>query len=400
MEIYGDVKNYDWGKLGEESFVAKIAACHDRRFVLDPSKPYAELWMGDHSSGPSVVKATGEPLGATSGTKLSFLFKVLSIRKALSIQVHPNKVEAEKLHASFPDTYKDPNHKPELAIALTEFKAMCGFRPYEEIYTNLKSWPEIEVLLGADKLQMLKSGGEDALKDAYSTLMHSPPEDLKLCTTKMLAQIQAKTSRSDLEQLFLKLHEDFPNDVGLLSIFFLNILDLKPGQAIYLGANVPHAYLAGDCIECMACSDNVVRAGLTPKFKDVDTLLRLLDYSGSRAEDKIFHPVVADAQKRPHTRMFIPPVSDFSVAEIKIPKGVTGYELRNARGGCIVLVCAGKCAIESSSTGFRAELDFGSILFLPESEGDKFVLTIGESDGDFVAYQAMTNDFCIGGAKD
>lgn len=126
MEILGDVKNYDWGKLGQESEVVKLAQLNDDSFVVDDEKPYSELWMGDHVSGPSKLKATGESLfdfiqkdtKANIGgqPKLPFLLKVLSIRKALSIQVHPNKAEAEKLHALYPDVYKDSNHKPEVSI--------------------------------------------------------------------------------------------------------------------------------------------------------------------------------------------------------------------------------------------------------------------------------------------
>lgn len=124
MEIVGDIKNYDWGKLGSESEVSKLATLNDDKFVVDDEKPYSELWMGDHVSGPSKLKATRESLadfiqkdrtGIIGGQeKLPFLFKVLSIRKALSIQVHPNKEEAERLHAAHPDIYKDPNHKPEV----------------------------------------------------------------------------------------------------------------------------------------------------------------------------------------------------------------------------------------------------------------------------------------------
>lgn len=125
MEIVGDVKNYDWGKLGSDSEVSKLAKLNDEKFVIDEKQPYSELWMGDHVSGPSKVKSCGESLaefiqkdkaGNIGGQeKLPFLFKVLSIRKALSIQVHPNKAEAERLHAEFPDIYKDPNHKPEVS---------------------------------------------------------------------------------------------------------------------------------------------------------------------------------------------------------------------------------------------------------------------------------------------
>jgi mannose-6-phosphate isomerase len=126
MEIIGDIKNYDWGKLGSESEVLKLSKLNDESFVVDDGKPYSELWMGDHVSGPSNVKATGESLAEFiqkdrinnigGQEKLPFLFKVLSIRKALSIQVHPNKEEAKKLHAEYPDIYKDPNHKPEVEI--------------------------------------------------------------------------------------------------------------------------------------------------------------------------------------------------------------------------------------------------------------------------------------------
>lgn len=128
MEIIGDIKNYDWGKLGSESEVVKLVSLSDEGFMVDESKPYSELWMGDHVSGQSKLKETGELLGdfiqrdkdgnIGGQPKLPFLFKILSIRKALSIQVHPNKSEAEKLHALHPDIYKDPNHKPEVRKTL------------------------------------------------------------------------------------------------------------------------------------------------------------------------------------------------------------------------------------------------------------------------------------------
>lgn len=404
MELIGNVKNYDWGKLGADSYVAKLASANDGKFILEKDTPYAELWMGDHCSGPSVVKSSGDELGVaiqkdlpgTIGegqTKLSYLFKVLSIRKALSIQVHPNKEEAEKLHAQFPEVYKDPNHKPELAIALTEFQAMCGFRQYSEIRSLLTAWPEIELLLGKDNTECLASGDEAALRKLYATLMHSKPEQLETCVSGMVAKMQVKSTRSDLDNLFLQLHKDFPNDVGLLSIYFLNILHLKPGQAIYLPANVPHAYISGDCIECMACSDNVVRAGLTPKFKDVDTLLRLVSYEGSPAEAKLFQPVQLDGDNQLYTKTFIPTVPDFAVAEIRIPKGVDRYTVTNRPNGCVLLVCSGKASLKSEVTGDELRLEFGRIVFVPARAGGKLELQIEDSGSEFVAYQAMSNDF-------
>lgn len=173
MEIETAIQKYDWGKRGKDSLVAKLYQNLHQDFRIDDDVPYSELWMGTHPNGPSLVRVTGQPLSEyiaenpeclgkearkAFGDQLPYLFKVLSINKALSIQVHPNKVtfhcivnyrlmwnyflliqkHAEELHAQFPDIYKDPNHKPEMAIALTKMEALCGFRPISEIKSFVK----------------------------------------------------------------------------------------------------------------------------------------------------------------------------------------------------------------------------------------------------------------------
>ena len=79
------------------------------------------------------------------------------------------------------------------------------------------------------------------------------------------------------------------------------------------GPNEPHAYLSGDCVECMANSDNVVRAGLTPKFKDVKTLCAMLNYDGSTAESKIFESTIHG-----NVVNYKPSIHDFAVSRITI----------------------------------------------------------------------------------
>lgn len=131
-----------------------------------------------------------------------------------------------------------------------------------------------------------------------------------------------------------RLHSQFPYDNGILMVYFLNYLKLKPSEAIFLGANEPHAYLFGgkmlithfffqifnvnvlDCVECMACSDNVVRAGLTPKFIDVDTLCSMLIYDGAPPENKLYSPICEDE----FSVIFRPPVPDFAVVQIQVFK--------------------------------------------------------------------------------
>jgi len=104
---------------------------------IDPDVPYAELWIGTHPSGHASLQ-DGRLLEEAVGAELPFLFKILSAGKALSIQAHPDKTIAEQLHNKDPQHYSDANHKPEMAIALTPFEAMCGFRRIEEISVLLK----------------------------------------------------------------------------------------------------------------------------------------------------------------------------------------------------------------------------------------------------------------------
>lgn len=141
--------------------------------------------------------------------------------------------------------YKDSNHKPELAIALTPFKALCGFRPYSEIVQFLEEFPELEDIVGTDAKEKIELEREAGLKDCFRTLMLANDKDIKDCVNKLSKQFEQDETSYEISKLFKRLNTDFPNDVGVLSIFFLNIIDLEPGQAIYLPAKEIHAYLDG-----------------------------------------------------------------------------------------------------------------------------------------------------------
>lgn len=310
-------QHYDWGKPRVASAVAALTG--DDRLCSSaacPAKPYAELWMGDHPSGPATARTVaGLSKGCLAqalseapnllGPKLSerkqlpFLMKVLSIQKALSIQAHPDRVLAAKLHTERPDVYKDANHKPEIAIALTDFEALCGFRPVRELAAIAAAVPELRAVLGAAAvggLARARDAGraEDeaaALKTAYCALMRAPDEvvrrELRSLVARAAGAAVAATPHEGggpagkAVQLALRLHAQFGEDVGVWSAFFLNYVQMGPGECLYMPANTPHAYLSGDIVECMACSDNVVRGGLTPKFKDLDVLCEMLSYKGS-----------------------------------------------------------------------------------------------------------------------
>lgn len=219
--------------------------------------------------------------------------------------------------------------------------------------------------------------------------MHSSSDAIRGCISQLSTLLGAATDDESKQLLttFNHCNHYFPNDVGVLSIFFLNILQLRPGQAIFLAANVPHAYLSGDCIECMACSDNVIRAGLTPKFKDVETLLEMLDFSGQSAEQKLFTP----SPVGPYGKLFLPPVPDFAVIQTDIPKGVESYAIENRPTGSIFIVLSGKATATVQGRPLDFELSEGTVVFLPACIKN-LGLSIHGADG-FVAYQALYNDF-------
>ncbi|KAJ3161085.1 Mannose-6-phosphate isomerase [Geranomyces michiganensis] len=351
-------QSYDWGKLGSDSKVAQLAAsCPE--FKSDAALPYAELWMGTHPNGASVSKdspartplrelLTKQNLGTKIhdqyGGDLPFLFKVLSIRKALSIQAHPDKQLAADLHGRFPDIYKDPNHKPEMAVALTPFEAFINFRPLQEIREHLREFPEFRALIGDETAAAFEAhvdskDGDNGknkgiLKALFKRLMESEhvaiEKQLDILIKRIHAEKKLPTNNNNnnntasaapvnLYELVDRLNTQFPNDVGSFCAFLLNYVQLQPGESIFLAANEPHAYLSGDCVECMAASDNVIRSGLTPKFKDVDTLVNCLTYNHGPAHTQIMRGVPYQTTK--HTVLYDPPIDEFAILRTILAEG-------------------------------------------------------------------------------
>ncbi|KAF9915385.1 Mannose-6-phosphate isomerase [Lobosporangium transversale] len=370
-------QSYDWGKIGSSSKVARFAATSPG-FTVDESRPYAELWMGTHPSGPSTLYQSDKTLESVLKTyphlltpyfygkyhgHLPFLFKVLSINKALSIQAHPDKELAERLFKERPDIYKDDNHKPEMAIALTEFEALCGFRPLQQISAALDQWPELWALVGDKEAKDFQDAvartqtiegikgikeGRQALRILYTAVMTAEASKVKLELDRLISRLNtngAAYPSQSIEELLLRIHSQFPGDVGLFSLFFLNYIVLRPGQAIFLAANEPHAYLSGDCVECMAASDNVVRAGLTPKFKDVEVLTQMLTYQTKSSTDQLLSGVLCTPTG--HSLMYDPPIEEFSIILTTLDHAKEKERLRGAEGPSMVIVTRGKGVIRS-----------------------------------------------------
>jgi len=372
-------QHYDWGKPKDLSLVATLADV-ETTSMASPSKPYAELWMGDHPSGPSSVKnpkggeksclrSTLRRSPSVLGEKLKregqlpFLLKILSIHKALSIQAHPDRVRAERLHAQNPKAYKDANHKPEIAIALTDFEALCGFRPVEDIVRFLESVPELRAMLGEKESEALcASIGDaqkesDALKAAFATMMHQPNDFVKAQVNSLVARARAVSTDDGLHRsldeayaLVERLNHQFPEDIGIFHVFLLNYAKMHIGDCLYMPQNTPHAYLSGDIVECMACSDNVVRGGLTSKHKDVEVLCEMLNYKGGPA------PMIAATELARGTWLYADAeLDEFQVTHMKIPQKGKRRSCFSSRGPSIVLCYRGAGIVHMSDENVPLE---------------------------------------------
>ncbi|OCL13677.1 mannose-6-phosphate isomerase [Glonium stellatum] len=422
------VNSYDWGKVGKDSAAAKFAAATPSNdFSIQEEKPYAELWMGTHPSLPSKDLETqrtlldlvqdnqallSKEISERYGNKLPFLFKVLSINKALSIQAHPNKKLAEQLHAKDPKNYPDDNHKPEMTIAITPFDGLCGFRPLNEIAHFLATVPSLRKLVGEEQAKNFEAtikgketsdkaedieANKKALRSAFTSLMNTDKETLASAAESLLESAKSEGAAfageggpsnggKELADLVIRLNSQFPGDIGLFVFFFLNYVKLEMGEAMFLKADDIHAYLSGDIIECMASSDNVVRAGFTPKFKDVSTLTSMLTYSYSPpAEQKMpptDYPYVTlnstAYSSSSSSILYDPPIEEFSVVKTELNKDGAKATFEPIQGPSVVLCTKGKGWLSVGPKKERCEE--GWVFFVGataelvvEAEGDEMV---------------------------
>jgi len=308
MTVYaldGVIRPYAWGSRTEIPALLGLAPT---------GMPAAELWYGAHPGDPSRVgdstldkliavepeRLLGSSVVETLGPQLPFILKVLAADTALSIQVHPNLAQARAGYAAedarglprdAPQrNYKDANHKPELLCALTEFDALCGFRPVE---TTLRLLDVLELAWLRDVL------AGDGLRAAFTALVSlDEPVPMVEAVVARLPRL-AGTEWAPLGDALTRVARDFPGDIGIAEALLLNFVRLVPGEAIFLAAGNVHSYLSGMGVEIMANSDNVLRCGFTQKHVDVAELLRITDFTELAeprwpAVDGAFHVPVPD----------------------------------------------------------------------------------------------------------
>lgn len=373
--LEGALRPYPWGS---HTLIAQL------RGEPSPSpQPQAELWFGAHPAAPATVNGRGldeaiaaDPAAALGkrvteahGDQLPFLVKLLAAAAPLSIQAHPSLEQAQEGFArenadgialNSPNrNYKDPNHKPELIVALTEFRALAGFRPVPDTAAFFAELGSAELDRYAT---LLPTDGEGDLRALFTTLIslpHQPRVELIESVQRAAEELAQKHTAPEwmveAAEVYLELNQAYPGDVGVLAALLLNVLTLAPGEAAFLRAGQLHAYLSGLGVEVMANSDNVLRGGLTTKHVDVPELVKVLDFStleNPRAEAAPSHGGVE----------FQLPVDSFAVRVHSLADGET--LAIDEDGPAIVLCTSGEVR---GADGFV--LSQGNGAWAPASEG-------------------------------
>jgi mannose-6-phosphate isomerase len=291
-------------------------------------QPEAEQWFGDHPEARTIIEVSGEPQDfhqwlSEAGTDFPLLVKLLAAAKPLSIQVHPGQEQAQvgfadELARGVVDehrTYRDSSAKPELLIALSHrFRALVGFVERAKVERRLKIWRSLG--LDAPACDVLSAKLSLPLAESVSWLVGGGTE-VHECLTAVQHWADGARGSGDatgrdgddlaLVQELISLH---PGDPGVLLALLMHHVDLERGEAVFVDAGVPHAYLAGFGLEVMLPSDNVVRAGLTNKRRDTTEFLKLVDTTAH------LHPPVLSAQSSGSSHRYQGFPANFAVTHI------------------------------------------------------------------------------------
>ncbi|HBI11898.1 MAG TPA: mannose-6-phosphate isomerase, class I [Franconibacter pulveris] len=373
------IKNYAWGSR---------TALNALFGVPNPDEqPQAEIWMGAHPAGCSeieigavfislqdaIAQSPQTVLGERTAEKvgqLPFLVKILAAETALSLQVHPDKRQAEEGYARqgnrAGDDYNDANHKPELVYAITPFMAMNGFRPYPEIvnhFLRLNS-PELMPALAEFRTNL----NADGFKRFFVCLMQLAPQAKRNVLQQLKESLEAG-GFVHLQEFLIRLQQDYPGDIGILAPLFLHCITLDPGEAMFLRAGTLHAYVHGTAVEVMACSDNVLRAGLTPKKINVPELVNCTVFSETHE-----HTLKLVADTAGTDRHYPVPVEDFRFSVM----GNCQQKRIEVDSAQILLVLEGLTTLRDTR-GEEMRLRAGQSVFIPALTEAYFLTQTGQS---------------------
>jgi mannose-6-phosphate isomerase len=380
IRLHNQIQPYAWGS---RTFLATMQGR-----TVPTETPEAELWLGTHPAGPSLVRQPadagptladaiakdpasmlGDQVVSVFGPRLPYLLKVLAADAPLSIQVHPDAAQAragyerEEARGSPVRNYNDPYPKPELVVALTPFEALCGFRDPQVVADELDG---LGVPALAPVIAVLGRGAAaERLQGALATLLQWPESER--------AQLVASVAAA--HPLAARLVANYPGDIGVVVALLLNHCRLSPGEAAFMPAGNVHAYLHGAAVEIMGASDNVLRAGLTGKHIDPAELMRLVRY------EVLGDPRYPATELGPGLTGWRPPAEEFALVRGQAARGAP---VTLPGGGPRIVICVrGRASLRADMSSV---LGAGESVFVPAHAPDVVV------SGDAEVYQAMVGE--------
>jgi len=370
------VQEYAWGSY---------TAIPELLGNVSPAKtPQAELWMGAHPKAPSMVKCDGnwksllelieknpldilgEKVAEKFDNSLPYLFKVLAAAKPLSIQAHPSRDQAKRGFErenrvgipldAYNRNYKDDNHKPECICALSLLWALNGFRKISDIVGLMgKICPK------GLKNELNNLRGEPnslGLKNFFQAMMTMDRDRQKQIIADAITNAQKFIDDDQAYKWMIDLHREYPADIWIFSPVLLNLICLKPGQAMYLRAGELHAYIDGVGIEIMANSDNVLRGGLTPKHVDVPELLKVLNFEEREVD------ILIPEESNNYESIYSSSAEEFILSVISVKEGII-YNSPLDRSVEILLCTDGNATVFDFGENDKIDIAGGRSVIIP-----------------------------------
>lgn len=280
-----------------------------------------------------------------------------------------------------PRHFVDRNHKPEIAVSIGEplsdsgwgkgiaFTGFVGFQPLDKICNDLKAVLELRQAIGDDRLveEFISEPSKESLRALYAALLSRDQDSIRTCIDTLLKRVAAGDWLTDDESketgmLLQKINGQYPGDVGILSTtFFMNLLKLKRGEAVYIGADEIHAYLEGDIIECMAVSDNVLNVAFVPPDERQTTdFVRALTFTSREGDFWRLGHSAYKRSKHGKKQAYEPPLEEFVVLGTALKKGEKEV-LSAVEGPTVGIVLKGATRVTAGASMILQE---GSIVFV------------------------------------
>ncbi|KAI8170887.1 Mannose-6-phosphate isomerase [Colletotrichum sp. SAR 10_70] len=378
FQLSGTCNNYDWGKKGHDSLAARLCENTPTGFKIKDGEAYSEMWFGDYPDFPARVlesqellsdvlkknkeKLLGKKVIEQLDGQLPYLPKILSIAKALPLQIHPNKSLASKLHEQDPENFTDPNHKPEIAVALGKFEVFAGFKPIDQI-SPIFNIPALRDFIPDDT----KTWSDETLREVTRRILLAEES-----TVEKASKALADTPRDELGgnvyvlDLLPRLQEQYgKGDPGtLVALLCMNFLTLEAGEALYIPADGIHAYLSGDIVECMARSNNVLNTGFCPPGdrNNVDLFSKTLTFKAHSKNDVILPGEKSSRGTQGRTVVYRPPLSEFDMLRTDLDEKNPSEVLKPGEGPAVAIVTEGEGVLEADGKQFQVKA--GHIYFI------------------------------------